>query len=404
MKKILEVALGVVTGIGGFLEVGSLATSAQAGAAFHYQLLWAVALGTLGLIILVEMSGRLAAVSGHTLAGAMRERFGFPYFALAMAVVLLVSLMVLAAEIGGVALALQMASGIDPRWWAIPLAAVAWALLWKGTFSVIEYGTAGLGFVSVAFLVAALRLHPGWGHVGAALIPSRPADHAPRYWFLAVSILGAAISPYLFFFYSAGAIEDKWDVTYVGLNRVVATLGNALGGLLAGAVLLVAACVFHSRGIQVDRYEQLGMMLTGPFGRWGFALLVVGLGVNCFGATTEITLAAAYVVAQAFGWSWGEDAHPRNHARFNLTYTVVLAIAAIPVTLGADPLALTNVSMAATAASLPVTIVPMLVLMNDGDLLQRYTNGWLANTALGLLALLSVVLLLVALPLQILGG
>ena len=83
---------------------------------------------------------------------------------------------------------------------------------------------------------------------------------------------------------------------------------------------------------------------------------------------------------------------------------MVLAIAAIPVTLGADPLALTNVSMAATAASLPVTIVPMLVLMNDGDLLQRYTNGWLANTALGLLALLSVVLLLVALPLQILGG
>mgnify|MGYP006951305444 CR=1 FL=1 len=72
--------------------------------------------------------------------------------------------------------------------------------------------------------------------------------------------------------------------------------------------------------------------------------------------------------------------------------------------LGVDPLRLTNVSMAATAASLPVTILPMLVLMNDGDLLQRHTNGWLANAALGLLAALSIVLLVVALPLQLLGG
>ena len=75
MKKLLEITLGIVTSIGGFLEVGSLATSAQAGAAFGYQLLWAIVLGTVCLIFLVEMSGRLAAVSKQPLAGAMRERF-----------------------------------------------------------------------------------------------------------------------------------------------------------------------------------------------------------------------------------------------------------------------------------------------------------------------------------------
>jgi len=45
MSKLLEIALGLVTGIGGFLEAGSLATSAQAGAEFGYQLIWAIALG-----------------------------------------------------------------------------------------------------------------------------------------------------------------------------------------------------------------------------------------------------------------------------------------------------------------------------------------------------------------------
>ena len=63
MKKIAEVALGVVTGIGGFLEVGSLATSAQGGSEFGFQLGWAVLLGSVSLMVLMEASGRLAAVS-----------------------------------------------------------------------------------------------------------------------------------------------------------------------------------------------------------------------------------------------------------------------------------------------------------------------------------------------------
>ena len=41
MSKLFEIALGIVTGIGGFLEAGSLATAAQAGAAFGFQLAWA---------------------------------------------------------------------------------------------------------------------------------------------------------------------------------------------------------------------------------------------------------------------------------------------------------------------------------------------------------------------------
>jgi Mn2+/Fe2+ NRAMP family transporter len=37
--KALQLSLGIVTSIGGFLEVGSIATSAQAGASFSYQLI-----------------------------------------------------------------------------------------------------------------------------------------------------------------------------------------------------------------------------------------------------------------------------------------------------------------------------------------------------------------------------
>jgi Mn2+/Fe2+ NRAMP family transporter len=40
MKNALEIALGIVTGIGGFLDAGPLAASARAGARVEYHLLW----------------------------------------------------------------------------------------------------------------------------------------------------------------------------------------------------------------------------------------------------------------------------------------------------------------------------------------------------------------------------
>src|SRR4051812_6868857 len=109
--QIVQIALGIVTSIGGFLEVGSIATAAQAGAAFSFQLLWPIALGTLCLIFLIEMSGRLAAVSHHPLPSAVRERFGFNFFVVPLVAITIVDLLVLASEIGGASYGLQLVNG-----------------------------------------------------------------------------------------------------------------------------------------------------------------------------------------------------------------------------------------------------------------------------------------------------
>jgi Mn2+/Fe2+ NRAMP family transporter len=404
VKKWGEVALGIITSIGGFLEVGSIATSAQAGAEFGYQLAWALLLGTLGLALLMEATGRLAAVSKRTYADLLRERFGYRFFLLPLAVVFIVSFLVLSSEIGGVSIALQMATGIGFSWWAIPVAVMGWMLLWRGTFGIVEKGTALLGLVALVFAVGAVKLHPAWNEVGRALLPSAPSDDRARYWYIAVSILGASISPYLYLFYSAGALEDEWTIEHLGVNRVTAGLGNLFGGGLAIAGLVAAALVLHPRGIQVDRYEQIAMVLASPLGRAGLVLFLTTLFVTCFGSTLEIVLSLAYLLAQGFGWNWSENLKPGKDARFATAYTVLILLAAVPIAIGMNPLALTNVSMVATAASLPVTVIPLLVLMNDGEILMTHTNGWLSNIALVIIALLSVVLLVSAVPLQLLGG
>ncbi len=403
MKKLLHVALGVVTSFGGFLEAGSIATSVQAGAEFGYSLLWVLLLGVVCLVVLIEMSGRLAAVSHHTIAGAMRERFGFSFFLLPLTGVVAVSMLTLAAELGGVCMALQLATGIGFQWWALPVMLAVWLLLWRGTFGVIEDGVSLLGLVTVAFLIAAVRLHPSAGEVAAGFVPSA-APYAPsRYWFLAVSILGATLTPYLFYFYSSGAVEDGWDADDVPANRLVSAFGMGFGATLAAAVLVVAALVY-TRGVRLDSYDQIAPMLTDALGRWGYPLFVAALGIACFGAALEVSLALAYMIAQGFGWNWGENARPRDAARFSVSYTLALVLATALVVVGLDPLRVTNVAMALNAASLPLAVVPFLVLMNDREYVGEHVNGRLANVLVLVVVALACVLAVVSLPLELAGG
>src|SRR6266480_3114594 len=271
-KKIFELALGIVTSMGGFLEVGSIATAAQAGAAFGYQLIWPIALGTICLIFLIEMSGRLAAVSHHPVPAAVRERFGFNFYVIPLTAETVVDFLVLTSEVGGVSLGLQILTGIDYRWWALPSAIGVWLLLWKGNFSIIEYGVSFLGLITVVFVIAAWKMHPERAPMLRGLLPSLPGHDKVHYWFLAVSILGATISPFLFNFYSSGAIEDDWSEEELWPNRFIATLGMSFGGLISIGVLVAAATVLHPNNIEVDRYEQVGLIVSGPLGKWGFWL------------------------------------------------------------------------------------------------------------------------------------
>jgi Mn2+/Fe2+ NRAMP family transporter len=403
-KRLLEMSLGVVTSVGGFLEVGSLATSAQAGARYRFALLWPLVLGTICLIFLIEMSGRLAAVSRHAIADAVRDRFGFNFFVVLAVVLVPLGILVLGAEIGGVCLALWLVTGIAVPWWAPAVALAVWLLLWKGTFGVIEQGTAILGLVTVAFLIAAIRLHPPLRELGAGLLPSWPAEAPAHYWFLAVTILGATLTPSMFYFYSSGAIEDRWDASYLGVNRVIAVIGMTFGGVLAAAVLVVSAMILGPRGIRVDQYAQVALTLTETFGHTGFALFVLSLAVACFGAALEVALATAYLVAQGLGWAWGENVKPRHAARYSAAYTIAVLLGSLLMVVGIDPLALTNLAMGLAAASLPLATVPFLILLNDRHYLGRHTNRTVSNVVVLVVIVLAFVLAVVSLPLQLLGG
>ncbi|HSU14773.1 MAG TPA: divalent metal cation transporter [Longimicrobium sp.] len=404
-KQLVEVALGVLTSIGGYLDVGAIATSSQAGAEFGFRHLWVIGLGTLAVVFLLEMSGRFAAVSRHTIREGMRERLGFSFFVTTCSAEVVVDVLILASEIGGISLALQLVTGVPARWWAVPVGLFAWLLLWKGTFGVLEKGVALLGLVTLAFVVAVVRLHPAVGEVARGFIPGGGGGDAAHYWFVAVSILGALISPYLFYFYSAGAVEDGWGKDHIATNRMVAGVGMTFGSVVACSVLIVAAVVFLPRGIHVDQYEQVALGLTSALGgSWGFYLFAASLGIACLGAALEVSLAIPYVLAQGLGWVWGENKKPSAAPRFAITYTIAIVLGVVPILLGVDPLKLTVFSMALTAVFLPLAIFPFLVLMNDERYLGEHRNGRLSNFVVIASVCIAFVLALVTIPLEIMGG
>jgi Mn2+/Fe2+ NRAMP family transporter len=401
---LLKIALGIVTSIAGFLDAGSIATAAEAGASFRFSLVWAILLGTLIIIFLIEMTGRLAAVSHHTLADAMRERLGFRYFLMPLVAELIVDWLVLAAEIGGVASALQLVTGISYQLWAIPVAFVMWLVLWLGTFGAIEDGIAFLGAITVAFAIGAVKLWPGLQHIAAGLLPARSDAAGAHYWFTAVSIIGSLMTPYIVNFYSAGAVEEKWSVKDLTTNKIVAAVGMTFGSTLAVGLLVVCAVVLAPRGVKVESYADIATAFAAPFGSWGVPVFAGALAVSAFGAGLEVALNLSYLVSQGFGWNWSKNLRPQEDSRFSIVYTLAIVVATPLIVVGLDPLMVTNFSMALNALISPLIVFPLLIIMNDKAYLRTHTNGRFGNIVTIALVLVAFALAAVAIPLQIMGG
>ena len=138
MKNIFGVALGILAAIGGFVDIGDIVFNVAAGATFGYQLLWAVVLGVGGIITYAEMCGRVAAVSETAVFDAVRERLGFSVGLVALLAGELVNLLTLAAEIGGVAIALQLLSGLSYRALLVLAVLALGLVLWLMPFQWIE--------------------------------------------------------------------------------------------------------------------------------------------------------------------------------------------------------------------------------------------------------------------------
>ena len=259
MSKFLNLALGILAAIGGFVDIGDLVFNTAAGATFGYQLMWVIPISVTGIIVYSEMCGRVAAVSGKAVFDAVRERTGFSAGLAALVASEVVNLMTLAAEIGGVAIALQLLSGLPYRLLllvaVVALAVVIWTVQLDGIERIFGYG----GLCLLVFAVAAVKLGPDWAKVGHGFIPHISQNNPWLYLYFVVGLLGAAMTPYEVYFYSSGGIEDGWTAKDIGLNRTNAIVGYGLGGFLSLALMVVGGAVFLRHGINPEHLGTIAL-------------------------------------------------------------------------------------------------------------------------------------------------
>ena len=401
MKKVLQVALGILAAIGGFVDIGDLVFNMEAGAKFQYQLLWVVVVGVVGIIVYSEMCGRVAAVSKRPVFDAIRERLGFGVGLGALVSSQLVNLMTLAAEVGGMALALQLLSGLPYRL-LILVGIVALAIvIWVAPFEWIEriFGYAGLALL--VFAVGAIKLHPNWGHVAHGFVPHMNTPEPLIYAYFTVGLLGAAMTPYEVYFYSSGVVEEGWTPKDLGLNRANSMIGYGLGGFLSFALMITAGTLFFPQGIEPQLIGTVALGAQLPLGTIGLVLALIGILFAVGGAAIDTCFSGAYNLAQYFGWEWGKHRRPRDAPRFTIAWAVLLVLALLAIMTGIDPVVLTEYAVIFSVVALPLTYIPILLVANDTAYMGRYVNGRLAN-ALGLLYLVIILVVAVsAIPLMI---
>src|SRR5581483_6746911 len=108
----LEITLGILTAAGGFIDISNVVFNLQAGGRFAYSLLWTVVVGAIGIAVYSEMCGRIAAVAKKPVFDIIRERTGFRIALITLIASNIVNILTCAAEVGGVAIVLQLLSGL----------------------------------------------------------------------------------------------------------------------------------------------------------------------------------------------------------------------------------------------------------------------------------------------------
>ncbi|MFL6164130.1 MAG: NRAMP family divalent metal transporter [Jatrophihabitantaceae bacterium] len=403
MKRLLGVALGILTAIGGFVDIGDLVTSALVGSRFGLALAWATLLGVVGICLYAEMSGRVAAVTGRGTFDLVRERLG-PRAGLAnLTASFFITLLTFAAEIGGVALSLELATSVNYLLFVPFIGLAMWLLMWRVKFSLLENGFGLLGLALIAFAVALWKLDPSWSNLLHQIVrPHKPATESlPVYFYYAIALFGAAMTPYEVFFFSSGGVEEKWTKKDIITERMNVFIGFPLGGLLSLSIAAVAALVLLPNKIQVGTLGQVGLPVAYASGKLLLAVAILGFVAATFGASLETGLSCGYTVAQYFGWQWGKYVRPREAARFHLVVLLSLITAVGLVLTTIDPVKLTEYSVVLSAFALPLTYLPILIIANDPDYMAEKVNGRISNALASILLIIILIASLAAIPLML---
>src|SRR5215208_2892930 len=300
---------GVITGAADD-DPSGISTYSVAGAAFGYAPLW-TALFSFPLMAAVQlMCARLGLVTGRGLAGVVRRRY--PRWVLWGACALLVAANVvnIGADLGGMAEATELVTGVSSLVWTPLYAGLIVSLLFWSSYLHIVRVFKWLTLVLFAYVLTAFLSRPDWGSVLRSTFVPR-VEWSSGYLATFVGILGTTISPYLFFWQAAQEVEEerargrRARATREDLRqaRTDVVTGMFFSNFIMYFIILTAGATLHAHGqTNIETAQQAAEALRPVAGGGAYWLFTLGLiGTGMLGVPV-LAGSAAYAISEGGAW------------------------------------------------------------------------------------------------------
>ena len=359
----------------------------MAGAAFGYGLLW-TALASFPMMTAVQlMCGRLAMVTGRGLAGVVRLHY--PKWVLwgACLLVVVANVINIAADLGGMAGATQMVTGVSSLVWTPLYAASIVGFLFWSSYRHIARIFKWITLVLLAYVVTAFFARVDWHEAVAATLRPRLA-WSREYLAVLVGILGTTISPYLFFWQASQEVEEERSqgrslaqrkgATDEDLRRlrVDVVTGMFASNFIMYFIIVTTAATLHAHDLtKIETAKQAAEALRPFAGNAAYLLFTFGLiGTGMLGVPV-LAGSCAYAIAEAAAWRGSLEKKPRSARRFYGVLAIAMTIGLAINYGGLDAVKMLFWSAVVNGVLAPPLILLILLLTSSRQLMGDRVNS-----------------------------
>ena len=376
-------------------DPSGISTYSVAGAAYGYMPLW-TALFSFPLMAAVQlMCARLGLVTGRGLAGVLRRYY--PPWVLwgACTLLIIANVFNIGADLGGMAEATEMMTGINSLYWMPLYTLLIISLLFWSSYRLIARLFKWLTLVLFAYVAAAFLARPDWYAVLSATVVPR-VEWSSGFLATFVGILGTTISPYLFFWQASQEVEDarahgrrtveqRQGATNEELRvaRTDVITGMFFSNVVMFFIILTTAATLHAHGhIDITTAREAAEALRPLAGNGAYLLFTLGLMGTGMLAVPVLAGSAAYAVAEAEGWRGTLEDRPRLAPRFYAVVAVSMLLGLALDYVGFNAVKMLFYSAVLNGVLAPPLIVLVVLLTSNAEVMGTRVNSRLLR-ALG---------------------
>ena len=346
-------------------------------------------------VVCQEMCMRVGAVTHRGYGKLVLQRFGPGWGWFAAGDLLFTNLVTLIAEFVVIRIGLAY-FGLGPGVAAALGIVLVVFTLGRGRYWRWERIALALAVFNGLFVVAAILVKPNWALVGQSMVTFSPFPHGSfnTLLLLVASTIGATVTPWMVFFQQSASADKGMTSLDLRHGRLDTIAGGGLAALFGCGAFIVGAALAAHGGSGIQGLAGAGFPGALAHVSGNVVAGVFALGLIEAGALAILTISAStgYAAGECIGVTHSFNNSPRKARLFyGVSVAVALIAAGIVLIPGAPLLSIAlNANVLATVL-LPVTLVFLIMLASDRQLMGRWANRrWTNRVAIAIVAFVSV--------------